>query len=43
MREMTVIVESLREVANELSNLPWSTGPEEALLRVADRIEEKYA
>lgn len=43
MREMTIIVESLREVAEELGNLSLSSGAEETLLRVADRIEEKYA
>ena len=43
MLEITIIVESLREVAEELGNLPWSSGPEEALRRVADRIEKKYA
>lgn len=43
MHEVTIIVESLREVAKELANRPWSTGTEEALRLVADRIEEKHA
>jgi len=41
MREMQIVIEALNETADHLGNLPWSTGPEEALRQVANRIQEK--
>lgn len=40
-RDLTIVIEALRETAKYLLGLPYSTGIESALEEVANRIEEK--